>query len=131
MVWEIMREWVRQKAPIKEGKVGEKMSGWKILQGMRKGDEVEVEDKTKKTGEETTKTAEEEEKTKKAEEEAKKVATSPPRPRRGSFVAEDVKKVKIVFDEKLGKDNPGKKLTRYQVNPRDNWGPMSRAKGHS
>ncbi|KAF1348641.1 S-adenosyl-L-methionine-dependent methyltransferase [Delphinella strobiligena] len=113
MVWEIMREWVRQKAPIKEGKVREKMSGWKILQ------------------EEKTKTAEEEEKTKKAEEDSKKVATSPSRARRGSFVAEDVKKIKIVFDEKLGKDNPGKKLTRYQVNPRDNWGPMSRAKGHS
>jgi len=60
--------------------------------------------------------------------ETKKTAAT----RRGSFaVIEDPKRFKIVFDEKLGKDYPGKKLTRYQVNPRDNWGPMSRAKGHS
>lgn len=45
---------------------------------------------------------------------------------------------KIVFDEKLGKQDPldfgstggkGKRLVRYQTNPRANWGPMNRAKG--
>ncbi|KAJ9621193.1 RNA methyltransferase tRNA(m5U54)methyltransferase [Taxawa tesnikishii (nom. ined.)] len=36
---------------------------------------------------------------------------------------------KVVFDEVLGKDKLGKRLLRYQINPRDNWGPMSRAKG--
>lgn len=34
-IWEIMREWVRQKSPIKEGKVKENMPGWKILQAAR------------------------------------------------------------------------------------------------
>ncbi|KAF2226298.1 hypothetical protein BDZ85DRAFT_255916 [Elsinoe ampelina] len=38
-------------------------------------------------------------------------------------------KREVVFDEVLGKDKQGKKLTRYQQNPRANWGPMSRAKG--
>ena len=38
-------------------------------------------------------------------------------------------KLKIVFDEKLGREVEAKKLVRYQANPRPNWGPMSRAKG--
>jgi tRNA (guanine26-N2/guanine27-N2)-dimethyltransferase len=39
-----------------------------------------------------------------------------------------VKKMKVVFDEVLGKDRKGKRLVRYQQNPRENWGPMARAK---
>jgi tRNA (guanine26-N2/guanine27-N2)-dimethyltransferase len=38
-------------------------------------------------------------------------------------------KIEVVFDEKLGADHGGKKLVRYQLNPRENWGPMNRAKG--
>jgi len=37
-------------------------------------------------------------------------------------------KLKIVFDEKLGREPERKRLVRYQVNPRANWGPMNRAK---
>ena len=39
-------------------------------------------------------------------------------------------KPEIVFDEALGKELDGKKLVRYQLNPRENWGPMNRARGH-
>jgi len=39
--------------------------------------------------------------------------------------------MKVVFDETLGKDKRGKRLLRYQLNPRANWGPMSRAKGQA
>ena len=41
----------------------------------------------------------------------------------------DVRKLEIVFDEELGRDQPGKRLVRYQMNPRENWGPMAKAKG--
>lgn len=34
----------------------------------------------------------------------------------------------IIFDEELGADKQTKRLVRYQMNPRANWGPMSRAK---
>ena len=34
----------------------------------------------------------------------------------------------IIFDEKLGADPPKKGKVRYQMNPRPEWGPMSRAK---
>jgi len=35
----------------------------------------------------------------------------------------------IVFDEKLGKEPQGKRMVKYQQNPRPDWGPMNRAKG--
>ncbi|KAI9872141.1 MAG: RNA methyltransferase tRNA(m5U54)methyltransferase, partial [Pleopsidium flavum] len=38
------------------------------------------------------------------------------------------RKLKIVFDEELGREPEKKKLVRYQINPRANWGPMNRAK---
>lgn len=36
-------------------------------------------------------------------------------------------KLKIVFDERLGREKDRGKLVRYQINPRANWGPMNRA----
>lgn len=107
-IWEIMREWVRQKSPIKEGKVKENMPGWKILQAIREPE-------------------------KEADEGA---AASPEIVTEHTFddsvvpasKAGDVKKMRVVFDEVLGKDRKGKRLVRYQQNPRENWGPMARAK---
>jgi tRNA (guanine26-N2/guanine27-N2)-dimethyltransferase len=34
----------------------------------------------------------------------------------------------VILDEELGKDRERGKLVRYQLAPRENWGPMSRAK---
>lgn len=112
-IWEIMREWIRQKAPIKEGKVGSKMAGHLILQKMRKVHDVE-DNKTVEAGAESKEKAA----ASNGQEQITKVKTQPT----------DVSKMKVVFDEVLGKDNPGKKLMRYQLNL-PNWGPMSRARG--
>ena len=38
-------------------------------------------------------------------------------------------KLTIDFDEALGKERPGKKMVRYQANPRADWGPMNKASG--
>lgn len=38
-------------------------------------------------------------------------------------------KFEVNFDERLGKDHDRGKYVRYQLAPRENWGPMSRAKG--
>jgi tRNA (guanine26-N2/guanine27-N2)-dimethyltransferase len=73
VIWDIMRAWVKQKSPIREGAIKEGTAGWSILQ---------------------------------------KPAT-----------------INVVFDEELGRPKDNKKLIRYQVNPRANWGPMARAKG--
>jgi tRNA (guanine26-N2/guanine27-N2)-dimethyltransferase len=37
-------------------------------------------------------------------------------------------KFQVNFDEKLGKDHDRGKYVRYQLAPRENWGPMARAK---
>jgi len=89
-IWKVMREWSRQRSPVKEGAIRDNMPGWKVM-GL---------DKPK---EEQEKRALDGEKTDEGKE--------------------------IVFAEWLVKDADKKKLVRYQINPRENWGPMNRAKG--
>ncbi|KAJ8131198.1 hypothetical protein O1611_g2427 [Lasiodiplodia mahajangana] len=43
---------------------------------------------------------------------------------------DEVDKLEVVFDQRLGRDKSKQGLTRYQANPKENWGPQSRAKGH-
>jgi tRNA (guanine26-N2/guanine27-N2)-dimethyltransferase len=93
VIWEVMREWARQKAPVREGAIKKDTAGWAIMFG----------DGPVKN----TKGAE--------------------KPQNGT--TEGKPKIEVVFDEKLGREVDVKKLVRYQVNPRENWGPMNRAKG--
>ncbi|KAI9744753.1 MAG: RNA methyltransferase tRNA(m5U54)methyltransferase [Claussenomyces sp. TS43310] len=86
VIWDIMKEWAKQKAPIRQGAVRQGTAGWRLL-GLDASDDASAE--------------------------------SP----------EVAGKLKIVFDEELGKEKEQKKLVRYQLNPRENWGPMSRARG--
>ena len=113
-IWEVMREWVRQRQPIKEGALKEGLAGWNIVQAARKdegvqnGDAPGADAKQADSPDIVT------------EKEVSAPASEPPT---------DPKRIKVVFDEVLGKDKPGKRLVRYQQNPRENWGPMARAKG--
>ncbi len=98
VIWEVMREWARQKKPIKEGSIRKGTPGYAIM-GL---DKAEIENKV-------------------AESEVAE----------GDGEKEVAKKIEVVFDDALGA-NAGekrKKLVRYQLNPRENWGPMNRAKG--
>lgn len=115
VIWEIMREWVRQRQPIKEGALKEGLAGWNIMQKVRKLQEGKDGHATinGKPGPGISNEIPTDEKT-----------------QSGARPLEEPSLLKIVFDEALGKDKPsGKKLVRYQQNPRENWGPMSRAKG--
>lgn len=96
VIWEIMREWTRQKAPIREGALRETTAGYRIMQ-------MGKEKSTAQAG---------------GNDDAVKDATAET-------------KFEVVFDEKLGAEKDKKKLVRYQLNPRENWGPMARAKGHA
>lgn len=113
VIWEIMREWVRQRQPIKEGALKEGLAGWNIMQAARQldaeqnGTDVDALHDHDKTPDIVT--------------EGKTEPAAAPRT--------DPKRIKVIFDEVLGKDKPGKRLVRYQQNPRENWGPMARAKG--
>lgn len=95
VIWHVMREWVRQKAPVKEANIKPGSPGYRLLGLDAKG---------KEGGEEpATETAAGEKK--------------------------DEEKPQVVFDEKLGREKNKMRLVRYQTNPRENWGPMNRAKG--
>ncbi|CAD6447661.1 2f44ac25-7603-4cb4-9f58-b4e4d99f4ad8 [Sclerotinia trifoliorum] len=105
VIWEIMREWARQKCPPKEGAIKKNTAGWYII-GLDKTD---------------TSTQQSNIKDAPSEVEAEEKDTSPAAK----------KKLEIVFDERLGMEKDTKKIVRYQVNPRENWGPMNRASGHA
>lgn len=145
VLWEIMREWVRQKAPIKPGALTSGSPGGVIMAAASGGG-----------GGSGSGHAEQSELTR-AKRELMDAVQS------GHDVADLVTKVeaalyrsrmtqsqenaqaqdqdqeqeheqkqKIIFDEALGKEDSvaftKKRLVRYQVNPRANWGPQSRAK---
>lgn len=96
VIWEIMREWVKQKAPVKEGAIKENTAGWNIMGLGKKGESA---------------------------------VTGANGAVNGEGDGKEKRKIEVVFDEQLGKEKDAKKLVRYQLNPRENWGPMNRAKG--
>ncbi|KAI0430412.1 S-adenosyl-L-methionine-dependent methyltransferase [Xylaria sp. FL1042] len=83
VVWHVMREWARQKWPVKVENVKENSSTYRLL---RLGESAKKD--------------------------------------------EEIDKLEVVFDQRLGRDTSKPGLVRYQNNPKENWGPQSRAKGH-
>lgn len=166
VVWEIMREYIRQKSPIKEGALKKGMAGWEIMKkdrgnttvinaknemrhalesdtvtdvaGLKKeveaalyrlskleGPNVEREDG--RGSEDAGKESRNHKVTGEGE-----VATTPnteteDREDRPQDV--NPSKLKVVFNEQLGREPQRKKMVRYQLNPRPDWGPMNRARG--
>lgn len=112
-IWEMMREWVRQKAPVKKGLIKEGTPGWKIM-----GEEI------RDGGEDVT-----------TQDGASLKTPTVDGNNRNNGQGEDIvgnggaaRPESIVFDETLGREASRKRLVRYQANPRANWGPMNRAK---
>lgn len=117
-IWHIMREWVRQKAPIRDGALKEGMAGFRIMQA-QKADEGDTSTSNQPKPEPAQSSAE------KTETNGDSPSSRKLGERGGS--AERLQP-EIVFDERLGRDKEAKRLVRYQINPRANWGPMARAK---
>lgn len=157
VIWEIMREYMRTKAPIKEGAVKKGTPGWNILAKLRGTERSFVSD-LKDGSKAQIERCESKEDLKTVLQgmlyrlENEKVegmapTQEPPNPSNATSGDEVVNKspagidttsppspsnvipskLDIVFDEKLGKDKSRGKLVRYQINPRENWGPMNRA----
>lgn len=158
VIWEVMREWMRTQRPIKEGAVKDGSPGWGILKRLRGSERAkavgvkeEVEEMWKKVeslgqlktvleaalfrlgrekGRENGKGEGDGEG--EGEGEIAKDNNGDDADAQTATTAagnHDTSKLKIVFDEALGKGNTAKKLCRYQLNPRPNWGPMNRAGG--
>ncbi|KAI1849316.1 hypothetical protein JX265_012123 [Neoarthrinium moseri] len=88
VIWHVMREWIRQKAPVKKENIKEGSAAYRLLR-------LDQESAGEKDSTDN-----------------------------------EVDKLEVVFNQALGKDKSKKGLVRYQVNPKENWGPLSRAKGH-
>lgn len=146
VLWEIMREWVRQRRPVREGALREGSPGWRILQEMRSIDGPTEESTNGKAasheGAQLKKDTSADRPTQMPEESDAPAAESTNNKIKGKKSKSpneddqtpvnrvpDVRELDIVFDEELGRDQPGRRLVRYQMNPRENWGPMARAKG--
>ena len=151
VIWEVMREWVRQKSPIKPGALKKGTAGWNIMQKAREhgranrlkdeikaaldqgGDvealrtqveaalhratQVDLTNGAEPAGDGSSGNAESAD------------ADAVDSTRGGALPSTDLSRLKVVFDAKLGREPERKKLLRYQLNPRPNWGPMNRAKG--
>jgi tRNA (guanine26-N2/guanine27-N2)-dimethyltransferase len=158
VLWDIIREWARQRSPIKADSIKENTAGWGIMQ---KGRELSGQDtltamKThflaavEKSKDIETLMTEVEAAMYRAERWTNGIEASAARdPGKGNAEAEDINdakedaerkkeyysipksKLSIVFDQRLqqlGKKANEKKLVRYQMNPRKDWGPMVRAR---
>jgi tRNA (guanine26-N2/guanine27-N2)-dimethyltransferase len=141
-IWHIMLEWVRQKAPLKK-QLKPNTAGHAIVSKGSAHEESFTEQKQKECSDEAAA----------ADPPAAEVAslagqgnamqgTGSTEPKdseengdvmgakAGSSACPSYLGVQfgVKFDERLGKDQDRGKYVRYQVAPRENWGPMSRAK---
>ena len=134
VIWEIMREYVRQKAPIKEGSIKPATAGWAIMGKSRERRAINsAKASLAKVGGENV-----EDLRKEVEgildRLAKPDAAEASEANGHTFDSVskstiDTSTLRINFDENLGKERNVKKMVRYQVNPRPDWGPMNKANG--
>lgn len=124
-IWWVMTEWIRQKSPIKEANIKQSSAAWKILK------DAGI------VGREDGQPADEPTKVEATEMEGVEQHTSEAGAATGAETAEtaplseaELRKT-LVFDQNLARlvrrRGEQKKYVRYQMNPRENWGPMSKA----
>ncbi|KAJ4389995.1 RNA methyltransferase tRNA(m5U54)methyltransferase [Gnomoniopsis smithogilvyi] len=119
VLWHILREYIRQKAPIKESSIQPGSPGFKILKMHTRAGSVQEVAEDQTTGLDETAVE-------------KKAGEYPSVENLDSKEKEqdvELKLPEVVFDEALGREKNKEKLVRYQMNPRENWGPMNRARG--
>ncbi|KAI1945745.1 RNA methyltransferase tRNA(m5U54)methyltransferase [Ophidiomyces ophidiicola] len=157
VVWEIMREWVRQKSPVKAGAITEGSAGFGIMgrggrenpdadgagAGLRslKLDILGAVDSGRNLADLTMKieaalyraSAKRPAESNAAEKSPADCNLTPRNKSEESSLSKQpaLSNLDIVFDEALGKKaidaQRRKRLIRYQINPRPNWGPQARA----
>lgn len=115
-IWHIMLEWVRQRAPLKNQPKN-------LSAGLAIMSKTNMKGLTS-NGVEEDKEAEPVEEAQ-AEANGQKEDVPAAEPSSNSYMGADYH---VNFDEQLGRDADRGKYVRYQLAPRENWGPMSRAK---
>jgi tRNA (guanine26-N2/guanine27-N2)-dimethyltransferase len=168
VIWEIMREWIRQKSPIKEGALSIGSAGATIIRTSQDANKTLQDDSRlsmlkREIGEALESGQDLRDLTTKIEAALYRSGSTLPTkstselnpsnadgscndttdheegpeadetPNEAPVAKLHPNTLNIVFDEALGRRAPasssGKRIMRYQANPRANWGPMSRASG--
>ncbi|KAH9871585.1 hypothetical protein J1614_005840, partial [Plenodomus biglobosus] len=119
-IWHIMLEWARQRAPLKKA-LNINTAGHAILS------KASATGHTRIPNAETAAEVPANESTSEAQNGVESTEGSAPAAAKDLPAYLNVK-FEVNFDERLGKDHDRGKYVRYQLAPRENWGPMSRAK---
>jgi tRNA (guanine26-N2/guanine27-N2)-dimethyltransferase len=126
-VWHVILEWVRQKAPLKKelkkGTAGRAIMSKKLIfpAPAKIHDEPAETNKTAEQANSTEDVVMEDARPSNDEKDVVEKAKGD----RPSYLGVDFE---VKFDATLGRDRDRGKYVRYQLAPRENWGPMSRAK---
>ncbi|KAI6785306.1 uncharacterized protein J7T54_006948 [Emericellopsis cladophorae] len=154
-IWWVILEWIRQKAPITPKNVRPRTAGFRILEKagilklneagevvaagpgalVKDGDDVQMEDsklvEAATSGQDDAAVASVANNKTDVEQEGASAAEDKEDKAAAAFKEVELRKT-LLFNEDLaalGRRNQGqKKLVRYQTNPRENWGPMVKAK---
>ncbi|KAE8336864.1 hypothetical protein BDV24DRAFT_154782 [Aspergillus arachidicola] len=153
VIWEIMREWVRQKSPIKENALKPGTAGAAImaksrenLQKPKEGDKnlrllkqeiVFAAENGKDISDLVTKVEaalyrsgfRQELNQSEFDSRPANMQTEAQNTNQALTIKSNTSTLDVVFDESLGREVTKKRLVRYQINPRANWGPLNRASG--
>jgi tRNA (guanine26-N2/guanine27-N2)-dimethyltransferase len=127
-IWWVVTEWIRQKSPVKESSIKRNTAAWKIL-----SDAGIVGQEKSETVEETTKDDSAMEGVEQqASSEAPVEASSETAPNGDDKAVPTELELRktLVFDEnlaRLARRRGEQKYVRYQMNPRENWGPLAKA----
>ncbi|KAF2852292.1 N2,N2-dimethylguanosine tRNA methyltransferas-like protein [Plenodomus tracheiphilus IPT5] len=119
-IWHIMLEWARQRAPLKKA-LNVNTAGHAILS------KASATGHTKIPNAEAPVEVPANETTSESQNDEGSTEASVPTVAKDLPTYRDVR-FEVNFDEKLGRDHDRGKYVRYQLAPRENWGPMSRAK---
>ncbi|KAI1014632.1 hypothetical protein LB503_003663 [Fusarium chuoi] len=125
-IWWIITEWIRQKSPIKESSIKKNSAAWKILTdaGIIGKEKPEATEETAKDD-----SAMEGVEQQTSEAPAEGTADAPNGDGKLLLSEAELRKT-LVFDEnlaRLARRRGEQKLVRYQMNPRENWGPLAKA----
>jgi tRNA (guanine26-N2/guanine27-N2)-dimethyltransferase len=123
-----MTEWIRQRSPIKEANIKKNSAAWKILSdagivGQNKAETETAENGSEMEGVEQSAPSSAVADTKPAD------ATATNGKDEGVPSEMELRKT-LIFDEnlaRLARRRGEQKYVRYQMNPRENWGPLSKA----
>ena len=126
-IWWVMTEYIRQKSPIKEANIKTASAAWQILSraGLVGKEKTSIEDASNEAATEMegfeSQTSEE-----KSTEDTSKATNGK---QNGTPSEAELRKT-LVFNDDLARlaRRKEQKYVRYQANPRENWGPMSKAR---